>query len=160
MSTERWTTTAVAVLALFAAPLAGQQPTTPTPDQTPPAGQGMMQMCPSMMGMMGGHGMMGGGYHMMGRGCATMNGDYAMMNYQGDGNDTAYQTFQKDTADIRASLAADIAELNTVMAGTNPDAGRARSLSESISAKQNQLAEAARKNNIQAGGNGWYCNRW
>jgi len=111
-------------------------------------------------GMRGGHGMMGGGYHMMGRGCATMNGDYAMMNYQGDGNDTAYQTFQKDTADIRASLAADIAELNTVMAGTNPDAGRARSLSESISAKQNQLAEAARKNNIQAGGNGWYCNRW
>jgi len=111
-------------------------------------------------GMGGGHGMMGrGGYGMMGRGCAAMNGGYTMMNYQGAVDDTAYQAFQKDTADTRASLAADITELNALMAGTNPDPARARSLSEGISAKQNQLAEAAEKNNIRAGGNGWYCNR-
>jgi len=121
---------------------------------------------PCGYGMRGGHGMMGGGYgmmgggnHMMNRGYAMMKSDGTMMNYRGDIDGTAYQAFQKDTADIRTSLAADIAEYNAVMAGTNPDAGRARALSESISAKQNQLAEAARKNNIQAGPNGWYCNR-
>jgi len=119
---------------------------------------------PAGYGMMGGHGMMGPGYGMMGRGCGMMN------YYQGDADDidnAAYQTFQKDTADLRAGIAADTAELNALMAGTNPDAKRARALSESISAKQNQLAEAARKNNIQPSGNGWncngsgyYCNRW
>jgi len=108
---------------------------------------------PSGYGMMGGHRMMGGGYGMMGPG--MMNG-----YYQGDLDDTAYQTYQKDTADLRTGLAADMAELNALMAGANPDAKRARALSESISVKQNQLAEAARKNNVQPVGNGWYCNRW
>lgn len=115
---------------------------------------------PGGYGMRGGYGMMGGGYGMRGRGCAGINGSYGMMNYQGDTDNTSCQAFRQDTADTRASLAADMAEFNALMAGSNPDPARARSLSESISAKQNQLAEAARKNNIQAGGNGWYCNRW
>ncbi len=121
-------------------------------------GRGGCAMGNGGYGMRGGYGMMGGGYGMMGRGYARMN-NY----YQGNIDDTAYQAFQQDTADIRTSLSADIAEMNAIMAGANPDAQRVRALSENISTKQNQLAEAARKNNIRLvgnGGNGWYCNRW
>jgi len=117
----------------------------------------------SAHGGSGGYGMMGGGYGMMDSGMMGpgMMGPGMMNGYrQGTFDDAAYQTYQKDTADIRAGLAADMTELNALMAGTNPDAKRARALSESISAKQNQLVEAARKNNIKPVGNGWYCNRW
>ena len=80
--------------------------------------------------------------------------------YRGDSDDTAYQNFQKETTDLRAGLAADMAEMNALMAGTNPDAKRVRALSESISAKQSQLAEIARKDNIQSFDDDWSCNRW
>jgi len=133
-------------------------------DNRGPGGYGM-RGGHGMMG--GGYGMMGGGYGVMGRGCGAINGGYNMMNYQGDVDDSAYQVFQKETAELRSSLRADMVELDAVMAAANPDAQKARALSESISAKQNQLAEAARKNNIQSFGNGWncngsgwYCNRW
>lgn len=103
----------------------------------------------------GGYGMMhGGGYHMMG-------GRYGMMTDSRNNFDNeAYQSFQKETAAIRSSMAADQAELNAIMAGSNPDPKRARALAESISAKQNQLAEAASKNNIQPDDDGFYCDRW
>ncbi len=109
----------------------------------------------------GGYGMMNGGHRMMNGGNYMMDGDYGMMNnYRGNVDNEAYQAFQKETATIRSSMAADEAELNAIMAGTNPDAKRARALSESISDKQNQLAEAARKHNIQSVGNGLYCGSW
>ena len=101
----------------------------------------------------GGYGMMNGGYHMMG-------GGYSMMtNYRGNVDNEAYRAFQKDTATIRLSMAADEAELDAVMAGSDPDPTRARALAESIAAKQSQLAEAAQKSNLQLG-NSWYCGSW
>jgi len=44
----------------------------------------------------------------------------------------AYQEFLDSTADLRASINADRAELAAVMAGQNPDAKRARALAENI----------------------------
>ena len=106
-------------------------------------------------------GMMNSGYRMMNGGYNMMGGGYDMMNnYPGNIDNAAYQAFQQETAAIRSSMAADEAELNAIMAGANPDAKRARVLSESISDKQNQLAEAARRNNIQPAGSGLYCGSW
>ena len=108
----------------------------------------------------GGYGMMNGGHHMMNGGYHMMGGGYGMMtNYRGNVDNEAYRAFQKDTATIRLSMAADEAELDAIMAGSDPDPTRARALAESIAAKQSQLAEAAQKSNLQLG-NGWYCGSW
>ncbi len=108
-----------------------------------------------------GYGMMNSGHRIMNGGYNMMGGGYGMMNnYPGNIDNEAYQAFRQETAAIRSSMAADEAELNAIMAGANPDAKRARVLSESISDKQNQLAEAARRNNIQPAGSGLYCGSW
>lgn len=53
------------------------------------------------------------------------------------------QAFYDSTAALRASLAADQAELNALMSGNNPDPKRARALSESISKSQDELMRQA-----------------
>ena len=53
------------------------------------------------------------------------------------------QAYYDNTAALRASLAADQAELNALMKGNNPDPKRARALSESISKSQDELRRQA-----------------
>jgi hypothetical protein len=79
-------------------------------------------------------------------------------------NNEAYQSFINDTQALRSSIAADRAELNALMAGTNPDPKRARQLSEQISKSENELRAKARESNITGRGpgmmgygNGWNC---
>ncbi|OIQ51396.1 zinc resistance protein [Pseudodesulfovibrio hydrargyri] len=67
---------------------------------------------------------------------------WGMHGWQGNGygmgynatqvDQKAYQEFQDSTADLRAAIRADRAEMAAVMAGQNPDAKRVRALSESI----------------------------
>lgn len=78
-------------------------------------------------------------------------------------NDGAYQSFINDTQDLRASIAADRAELNALMAGENPDPQRARTLSERISQSEKQLRTKAHQHNVpgrmgnRGYGWGWNC---
>ena len=77
-------------------------------------------------------------------------------------NNGAYQTFINDTQALRSSISADRAELNALMAGTNPDPQRARALSEKISNSENELRTKAQQNNVAGGmnrnyGQGWAC---
>ena len=85
MTTMKRFTTAFAVLALAALPVAGQQMHMGAPGhQGGMMGQDMMQMCHAMMGEgggMGGHAMMGGAGAMMGGGGAM--GGHAMMSGAG-----------------------------------------------------------------------------
>lgn len=53
------------------------------------------------------------------------------------------QEFFDKTATLRASLAADQAELNALMMGDTPDVKRIRSLSESISKSKDELRRLA-----------------
>lgn len=53
------------------------------------------------------------------------------------------QSFYDNTATLRATLAADQAELDALMVGDNPDPKRARALSESISKSQDELRRQA-----------------
>ena len=53
------------------------------------------------------------------------------------------QSFYDNTAILRATLAADQAELDALMVGDNPDPKRARALSESISKSQDELRRQA-----------------
>lgn len=49
------------------------------------------------------------------------------------------QAFYDSTATLRASLAADQAELNALMVGSTPDVAKTRSLSENISKSRDEL---------------------
>lgn len=86
------------------------------------------------------------------------NGNYHSANY----NNSANQTFYDDTQAIRTSIAADRAELNALMAGTNPDPERARELTEQISKSENELRNKAKQYNVSGMGmtgygQGWNC---
>lgn len=99
------------------------------------------------------------------------NGDYTHhngSNHHGNGQhgnhtyDSAeYQAFLKDTQQIRTDIMTDRLELENIMVASSPDMNRFRTLSEEINKKETQLAEVARKNNIQGGsynyGHNWNC---
>lgn len=77
-------------------------------------------------------------------------------------NNGAYQSFYNDTQALRSSIAADRAELNALMAGTNPDPKQARELSEKISKSENELRAKAQEYNVSSRGmmgygQGWNC---
>ncbi|WP_319583974.1 zinc resistance protein [uncultured Pseudodesulfovibrio sp.] len=66
---------------------------------------------------------------------------WGMHGWQGNGagpgyanqvDPKAYQDFQDATADLRAAVRADRAEMAAIMAGQNPDAKRVRALTENI----------------------------
>lgn len=85
-------------------------------------------------------------------------GDYDGANY----HNGSYQSFNDDTQALRSSIAADRAELNALMAGTNPDSKRARKLSKEISKSENELRNKAKAQNVSAMGmtgygQGWDC---
>lgn len=69
-----------------------------------------------------------------------MGNGYGMMNGGGYNNNVSQQLLD-DTRDIKIRIAADQAELNALMAGTNPDSKRVRELSESIATGQLTLEE-------------------
>ena len=58
-------------------------------------------------------------------------------------NPTNQQDFYEKTAALRATLAADQAEYNALMAGNNPDPKRIRTLAENISKAQDELRSVA-----------------
>lgn len=58
-------------------------------------------------------------------------------------NPNDQQAFYDNTTTLRASLAADQAELNALMVGGNPDPKRVRALSENISKSQDELRRQA-----------------
>lgn len=69
---------------------------------------------------------------------------FAVNNDPGNSTDsTNQQEFYDKTSTLRASLAADRAELNVLMIGDNPDVKRIRELSESISKSQDELRRLA-----------------
>jgi len=93
-----------------------------------------------------------------------MRGYGKQFNNQPAVNQEDLDAFFKDTQALRASIAADRAELNALMAGTNPDPQKARTLSENISKTQNELRAKAQQYNISGpmGGQGYgpgggYC---
>ncbi|WP_180137690.1 Spy/CpxP family protein refolding chaperone [Desulfoluna butyratoxydans] len=94
----------------------------------------------------GGHGY-GGGMH--------GNGYY---NQSGDTNG-AYTSFMNDTQTLRSSISANRAELNALMAGTNPDPKKARALSEKISQSESELRAKAQQHNIARGMGSWGYNQ-
>lgn len=57
------------------------------------------------------------------------------------------QKFFEETQKLRTSLMADRAELNAILAGSDPDPKRVRELTENIAQTQIQLAKKARANN-------------
>ena len=71
-------------------------------------------------------------------------------------NQEDLDAFFKDTQAHRASLFADRAELNALMAGTNPDPKKARALSQNISKTRSELRAKAQQHNISGpmGGRG------
>ncbi len=87
------------------------------------------------------------------------NGHYNQAGY----NNEAYQTFINETQTLRSSISADRAEFNALMAGTNPDPQKARTLSEKISKSENELRAKAQEYNVAGGrgrwgsGQGWNC---
>jgi len=85
------------------------------------------------------------------------NGYYNQSGY----NNEKYQTFINDTQDLRASISADRAELNALMAGTNPAPQKARALSEKISHSENELRSKAQEYNVAGGMGNWgHGQRW
>jgi len=63
-------------------------------------------------------------------------------------NQEDLDAFFKETQALRTSLLADRAELNALMAGTNPDPQKARALSENISKTRSELRAKAQQHNI------------
>lgn len=88
---------------------------------------------------------------------AGMNGHGQRFNNQSEVNQKDMDAFFKETQPLRESLSADRAELNALMAGTNPDPKRARALSENISKTQEALRAKAQQHNISGlmGGPGY-----
>jgi Spy/CpxP family protein refolding chaperone len=102
----------------------------------------------------------GPGHGMHGR--QMMGGGQMMGGYYQQGNNTAYQQFLDQTRDLRTSLRADRAELQAIMAGTNPDPAKVRTLVESIAKKEIKLSDQAKANNVSFGrmgprGGGYNC---
>ena len=80
---------------------------------------------------------------------------FAVNNDAGNSTDsTNQQEFYDKTAPLRASLAADRAELNALMMGDNPDVKRIRALSESLSKSQDELRRLAGNYNPSMFGHG------
>lgn len=78
-------------------------------------------------------------------GGSRMVGDYGMMNRGGAAyNDTVSQKLLDETRDIKINLAADQAELNALVSGTNPDSKRVRELSVNIASNQLTLEDKYR----------------
>ena len=67
---------------------------------------------------------------------------------------TNQQTFFDQTATLRATLAADRAELNALIAAKSQDTKRIRTLSENISKSQDDLRLQAQKSNVPLMGPG------
>lgn len=63
----------------------------------------------------------------------------------------AYRKFLDETAQLRKSIAVDRAELNAVMAGSEPDPKKVAELTGRIVDNQEALGEIARSANISAG---------
>lgn len=63
-------------------------------------------------------------------------------------DDAAYKKFLEDTTQIRRSLAVDRAEMQALMAGTNPDPAKVRELAERMTDTREKLAGIAREANI------------
>jgi hypothetical protein len=69
---------------------------------------------------------------------------YAVNKETGTSNNPPnQQDFYEKTAPLRTTLAADQAEFNALMAGTNPDSKRIRALAENISRAQDELRNVA-----------------
>ncbi|WP_018126089.1 hypothetical protein [Desulfovibrio oxyclinae] len=82
-----------------------------------------------------------------GYGCGGYGGyGYNAQSY--NTNNKAYQDFLNSTAKLRAEIDADRAELAAVMASPEPDAKKARSLTEQINAKIVKLNEVAAAQNL------------
>lgn len=78
-------------------------------------------------------------------GCGGMYGNgYHGSCYNGRYN----QAFYNETKALRSSIAADRAEIDALMAGTNPDPDRVRALSEQISRSEEELRSKARQYNV------------
>ncbi|MGD9823181.1 Spy/CpxP family protein refolding chaperone [Desulfobacter sp.] len=95
-----------------------------------------------------------------GYGSGTGMRGYGKQFNQSAVNQEDLDAFFKDTQALRASIAADQAELSALMAGTNPDPQKARTLSENISKTQNELRAKAQQHNIpgpMGGPGGGYC---
>jgi len=71
-----------------------------------------------------------------------------------DTNNKVYQNFLKSTADLRTEIDADRAELAAIMASSQPDAQKARSLTEQINQNITKLNEAAVAQNLPTYGMG------
>lgn len=91
---------------------------------------------------------------------------WGMHGWQGNGygpgyantqvDQKAYQDFLDSTADLRASIRADRAEMAAIMAGQNPDAKRVRTLTENINKNVDAIqAKAAALGLPQNGGMGY-----
>jgi len=87
--------------------------------------------------------------------CGGPGSGYGMRGWTGGNevtvNDADYKKFMDETAQIRKSLAVDRAELNAIMAGTEPDPKKVAELTGRIVDNQEALAEIARSANINAG---------
>jgi len=71
-----------------------------------------------------------------------------------DTNNKVYQDFLKSTADLRAEIDADRAELAAIMASSQPDAQKVRSLTEQINKNITKLNDAAAAQNLPTYGMG------
>lgn len=93
--------------------------------------------------------------------CNGPGGGYGMRGWSGDVNtsvtDEAYQKFLDETAQIRKSLAVDRAQLNAIMASTEPDAKKVAELTAKIVDNQEALSKIARSANIDVGPGSGYC---
>lgn len=91
------------------------------------------------------HGWQGNGYG-MGYG----------MGYTSQVDQKAYQDFLDSTADLRAAVRADRAEIAAIMAGQNPDAKRVRALTENIDKNVTAIQDKAEALGLpQNGGMGY-----
>jgi hypothetical protein len=70
-------------------------------------------------------------------------------------NSADYQRFEKETASLRNSLAADQAEYAALMQQANPDPAKARAVVERIIQKETELRTKARELNLASGSGPW-----
>ncbi|MDW7773329.1 MAG: hypothetical protein SCH71_10605 [Desulfobulbaceae bacterium] len=87
--------------------------------------------------------------------CDGPGSGYGMRGWSGSTDaqvsDADYQKFRTETAQIRKSIAMDRAELNAIMAGSDPDSKKAAELTGRIVDNKEALAEIARSANINIG---------
>lgn len=83
--------------------------------------------------------------------CGGWNGNgYNAQSY--NTNNAAYRNFLNSTAKLRGEIDADRAELAAIMTGPNPDAQKARLLTEQINKRISTLNEKAATQNIPTHG--------